>query len=364
MKKGTLERLTDWGKFSKPGSLNRSRTIATFVGIALIALALWRIPNRWRSDITPASQTRFLMGTSVTIKVFAASPARAADLMGRAFDEMARIERLTSVSALWDSTSEIRAINAAAGSLWVPVSPDVAYLLESATEYSICTQGRFDVTIGPISRLWGFPSGHPRVPSAQEIRQHLPLVGYEGLHLKEGKAKLDRAGMALDLGSIAKGHAVDRAVDLLKREGVDAALVEAGGDLRFFGRKPGNRPWGIAVQHPRLPETLIKVDSPYPSVATSGDYQRFLVVDGVRYHHILDPYTGYPATGLASVSVWTTSAMEADILATAVFVIGIEQGMALIEQRTDTEALIFFEKDGMLEYRASSGLKGKIHSGL
>jgi thiamine biosynthesis lipoprotein len=187
-------------------------------------------------------------------------------------------------------------------------------------------------------------------------------VGYKGLHLENGRAKLDRKGMAIELGAIAKGYAVDRAVALLKREGAYAALVEAGGDLRYFGRKPGNVPWRIAVQHPRKPDAYIKVDSPYESVATSGDYQRCIVVEGIRYHHILDPFTGYPAPGLASVSVWATTATEADILATAVFVMGVDQGMAFVEQRADTEALLFFEKNGTLTYRASSGLEGRIAS--
>lgn len=344
----------------KGGALRAKRTILSLVGIALIALALWRASARWPAGTQPVGRTRFLMGTSVTVKVFASTNDRAERLVDRAFDEMARIEALMSAAAAWDSTSRVRVVNAAAGSSWVFVGPELAHVLGGALRLSERSHGEFDVTVAPLSELWGFSSERPRVPSADEIRRALPLVGYEGLHLEGDRARLDRKGMALDLGGIAKGYAVDQAVALLRREGAKAALVEAGGDLAYFGRKPGNVPWRIAVQHPRQPHTYIAVDSPYEGVATSGDYQRCMVVDGHRYHHILDPHTGYPASGVASVTVWTTSAMDADALATAVFVMGPEEGMALVEALQETEALLLLERDGALRWRASSGLRGRV----
>ena len=146
----------------------------------------------------------------------------------------------------------------------------------------------------------------------------------------------------------------------LKESGVVAGIVNAGGDVFTFGIKPGGIDWVIGFRHPRTKKT-IKLDTiSFSAVATSGDYERFFIQDGTRYHHILDPETGYPARGCVSVTVWTKTAMDADIMATAIFVLGPQKGLKLVENMDDVEALIFFERDGSIRNVMSSGVKDKI----
>jgi len=168
--------------------------------------------------------------------------------------------------------------------------------------------------------------------------------------------------LRLDLGAAAKGYAVDRMVAVLEKFGVAAGLIDAGGDIRYWGEKPDGRPWVFGVQHPRYPERYIEVeDLGLAAIATSGDYEQYFEWEGKRYHHLLDPTTGYPARTCISATVWASTAMDADILSTAVFVLGPERGLELVAGLQGVEALVFFERDGQLEYRSSAGVTGRFH---
>ena len=164
----------------------------------------------------------------------------------------------------------------------------------------------------------------------------------------------------LDLGGVAKGYAVDRMIATLKAGGILAGLVNAGGDIAMFGKKPGDKDWVIGLRHPRMNRTLTVETVSYTAVATSGDYERFFMENGVRYHHILDPSTGYPARGCVSVTTWAASSMVADILSTTIFVLGAEKGLAFAESLDNVETLIFFEKNGELETVMTPGIEGKV----
>ena len=332
----------------------RARTIGYLAAVLATAFLLWRTGNRPVSE--PDTARRLAMDTLVTVKVFG-EPTRGAELIDRAFEEIERIDRMMGEG----EESELRAIEARADAGWTSMSEEMRIVLSKCQEIARRSDGAFDITIGALKRLWNFRGAEPEVPSPEQIASRLPLVDYRNVLIQDGKIALKRPGMRLDLGAAAKGYAVDRALAVLKAGGARAALVEAGGDVGVLGRKPGRAPWRIPVQHPRDPEHLIFVkDIGLPSVATSGDYERFFERENRRYHHILDPRTGYPADRSISATVWTRRALDADILSTVVFVLGPERGLALIEETADAETLILFRRENEMRHVLSSGLKGKV----
>ncbi len=308
-----------------------------------------------------AESTRIALGTFVTVKVHAESDLAAASMADRAFEEIVRIEELMSP---YLTGSELYLLNSRLGHGRVQTSDEIKALLVRCLRYSRISEGAFDVTIGPVSELWGFSSDSAGFPEVSRIEELLPLVGYSKLDVSEKGVKSQTPGMKLDLGGAAKGYAVDRALELLRVSGAKGALVNSGGDLGFFGIKPDGKHWRVAIAHPRDEEVLIEVkDLGFEAVATSGDYQRFFIRDGVRYHHILDPATGFPARACVSSTVWAQNVTDADILSTAVFVMGPERGLDLIESLDGCEALVFFEEDGKLKHSFSRGLSGDIEFG-
>lgn len=309
----------------------------------------------------PVEDTRFLMDTAVRIAVYEAplSQAQIESAIQGAFEAMQDVERKTSAH---QSESDVARLNRCAGGEAVPVSEETRAVLHEAVHVSAVTNGAFDPTIAPIQELWGFFSGSPTVPEDSEIRSRLPLVDYSRIEWIGNKVRLGEPGVGLDLGGIAKGFNIDRAVEALRSAGVRSALVDAGGDLRIFGPHPKNPHWRIGIKHPRRGRgSLFGVIETGPvSIATSGDYERFFIREGRRYHHILDPKTGRPARGCISVTVVTDNAVQADAYATAVFVMGPDKGMALIESRPDLEGVILYKEDGEIRTRISSGLKNKV----
>ncbi|NWF56932.1 MAG: FAD:protein FMN transferase [Syntrophaceae bacterium] len=291
-------------------------------------------------------QSRILMGTSVEITVSQVDPKRAEASMEAAFQEVERLNRLMSH---YRPDSEVSQITQNAGKKKVRVSPETLEVIERALYFSRLSEGAFDITIGPVFRLWNFREG--KVPGEPVLKENLARVDYR-------KIKIDRASsavgledprMELDLGAIAKGYAVDRACEVLKGRGIGNFLVNAGGDLKVGGEKGKGFPWTIGIQHPRLPSQFISKLRPKDSaVATSGDYEKFFLKDGERYHHILVPSTGMPSRESQSVTILAPSAMDADALATAVFVLGPKKGFALIEKMTGVHAIIVDRRGSVL----------------
>lgn len=235
-------------------------------------------------------------------------------------------------------------------------------LLKKSIEVSEATGGAFDATVGAIKSAWNFEADHPRVPDASQIRSLLPRVNFRKILFTKDSVFLSDSGMRIDMGGIAKGLVIDRGVGVLRETGVRAGLVEAGGDLRIFGRHPYREKWKIGIRHPRSHEgELIGVlETDASSIATSGDYERYFIQDGKRYHHILNPKTGYPAEGCISVTIVAESALLADAYATAVFVLGPKDGMALIERLDALEGIIVFKKENVLETLVSAGLRDSV----
>jgi thiamine biosynthesis lipoprotein len=277
-------------------------------------------------------------------------------------DVFARFDRLDSMMSVWRQGSDILRLNEAAGEHPVQVSPEVLEALTIAQRVSEWTDGKFDVTFGALSDLWRFDDQDKdnRIPDRDEVKRRLPLVDYRALVLDPvaGTAFLQHRGMRAHLGGIGKGYAVEQAVKMFRERGVKDFMIQAGGDLYVGGTKDG-RPWNLGINDPRGPggssfATLALSDATF---STSGDYERFFMQNGVRYHHILDPDSGEPARLCRSVTIVAASPVLADGLSTGVFILGPEKGMALIEKLPDVEGVIVSSKNEVL---ISSGLKDKL----
>jgi thiamine biosynthesis lipoprotein len=249
-------------------------------------------------------------------------------------------------------------INAEAGKAPVPVAPEVFEVIRGATNVSRVTGGAFDITVASVSALWRIDGENPRVPSKQEIRKALANVGWRHVRLDERSRTvfLDAPDVRIGLGGIAKGYAVDRAIAVLGSRGVRSAILTAGGDTGLLGRD-GDRPWRIGIRHPRSPgRTIAWLDAAETTVHTSGDYERFLIVKGKRYGHILDPRSGWPASEVRAVSVVTKDGTFGDALATGIFVLGPKQGLRLAGSLPGVEALIV---DSRGQVTMTPGLRGR-----
>jgi len=274
-------------------------------------------------------------------------------IIDAAFKEMMRLDSLCG----YKEQSDVSRVNRNSGRS-VPVSRDVAAVVSKSIEYSRISNGALDITIDPVSRLWHRFEGETfSVPLEKSIRSALALVDYRRVTVKDSLVKLSTRGGSIDLGATAKGYAVDRGIAVLESLGAAGGLIDAGGDIRAFGRRPDGGFWRIGVRNPRVPDsivTVLEVDA--RSIATSGDYERYFIKDGVRYHHILDPSTGFPARGCCSVTIIMDKALDADAIATAVFVMGPQDGMKLIESLPDVEGLIIVCDDHKKEILRSKGL--------
>lgn len=312
-------------------------TVGVLLGIGVLCLAAYYavyLPYTERHVIA-SQKVRILMDTSVDIRVDARNSEQ---LVNQAFAEIERVEETLS---RYINTSEVSTINSHAGE-WVEVSQITIELIKEALRIAELSDGAFDVTVGAVMDLWGFGTGQYKVPSEEEIAQALETVGYERVEIDESKRQVRiPEGTVLDLGGIAKGFAVDEAAKFLRKNNVKRAIINAGGDIAAIGRRPDDTPWRVGVQNPDNPSDIRWILPLENScVVTSGDYQRYFVYDDQKWHHIIDPRTGYPASELQSVTIITERATLADALSTAIFVLGMDAGSQLVEEMEDVEAII------------------------
>jgi FAD:protein FMN transferase len=303
-------------------------------------------------------EERLAMGSILRLTAWTSDEPAAHQAFDEVFKEFDRLDLLLSV---WKPESDVVRLNAAAGERPVPVSVETVEVLRIAREVSDQTGGAFDVTFGALSDIWKFDHDQDNSsPTADQIRARLPLVGYQGIVLdaNAGTAFLQKKGMRVHLGGIGKGYAVDRAVAILRRSGLRDFIIQAGGDLYVGGRR-GDVPWRLGIADPRNADgpPFATLELSDQTLSTSGDYERAFVKDGVRYHHILDLATGQPARLSRSVTLVTTRAVIADALAKAVFILGPEKGMTLIESLPEVEGVIVSAKNEVL---ISTGLKGRL----
>ncbi len=286
-----------------------------------------------------------LMGTIVEITFIAEDQEEAEKAALRAFQEIRRIEYLMSP---WIESSDVYRVNQSSGRKWVNVSPETLYVIKKSIEISHQSNGSFDITIGPLIGLWQKAREKGQPPSEEDLKKGLELVGYRNILIHpEGKILLKKEGMSIDLGGIAKGYAVDKAFEVLKRLGFNNLIVNAGGDLKVGGKK-FEKPWTIGIQDPRDPEkSIAKISLTEGTIATSGDYEKYFMYQGKRYHHILNPKNGRPAEGCQSVSVISNEAIFADAMATTIFVLGPEKGYSLCQTAKGMDCLII-DREGKI----------------
>lgn len=279
---------------------------------------------------------RLLMGTQVTV----IAVGGAEKLRPAIDDAFASMQALSEEMNHYDPASRVSAINRAAGIAPVAISPALMTVLAQARALSVRTEGAFDVTIGALSG-WRFDPTAPRMPSADELRTGLAKVGYRDLVLDtaRGTAFLRHSGMRIDLGGIAKLYIVERGLRMLRARGVARAMIDAGGDIAVFGGT-STRPWRVGIRDPRAQGLAGVVELRAGFVVSSGDYERFFIKDGRRYHHILDPRTGFPTAGLQQVTLVGATAAMVNGLSAAAMVLGPDAARALIEATPGVQGLL------------------------
>jgi len=268
-----------------------------------------------------------LLGTFVTITAYGENRERVNAAISAAFEEFRRIDSLMSIHR---TDSELSRLNARAAAEPVVVSPDLFRVISKAQEIAAQTEGSFDITISPLADLWGFIWKEYRLPTDEQLKAVLPRVNYRMVQLSAEKRTVHflQAGISLDLGGIAKGHAVDCAIEKLRLLGVTNAMVKAGGDLRVIGLPTAKTNWIVQLEDPRKEGRRTKVPLRDAALSTSGNYENYFEIDGVRYGHILNPRTGWPVQGIAACTVIAPTCMESDAMATACFVYGVEKSLA------------------------------------
>jgi thiamine biosynthesis lipoprotein len=301
---------------------------------------------------TVPSQSEFVLGTVCTVRLYKETGT---GIYREIFSKFREIEALMSANS---ASSDISAVNNSAGIAPVSVHPEVLDVVESALRYAELSGGAFDPSIGPLVKLWNIGGDDARLPSADEIRETLPLVGWRDVivNREADTVFLRRPGMRLDLGGIAKGYAADEAVRIIKEYRVKSAVIDLGGNVFAYGEKPGKRPgdflpgqklpWRVGIQNPLgdRGQYFAVMELRNKSAVTSGVYERFLEVDGRKYHHILSTQNGYPVeSSLLSVTVIADRSIDADALSTSAFALGWERGSALIESLEGIGAVFVFD---------------------
>ncbi|WP_235855740.1 FAD:protein FMN transferase [Flagellimonas aequoris] len=280
------------------------------------------------------------MGSRFDLTVVAENQAKGDEYMDLAIAEITRIERLISS---WDPNSQTSMINKNAGVAPVKVDRELFNLIERAIKISKLTQGAFDISYASMDRIWKFDGSVMEMPSEEAIKQSVARVGYQNILLdpENSTVFLKKEGMKIGFGAIGKGYAADMAKALLLKHGVTSGIINASGDLNAWGTQPDGKDWMVAIVNPLNKN---KVFSWLPvrdqAVVTSGNYEKFIILNGERYTHIIDPRTGYPSKGVRSATIFTKNAELADALATSIFVMGVETGVDFVNQLKGVECII------------------------
>jgi thiamine biosynthesis lipoprotein len=303
------------------------------------------------------------MGTHLAYAAYTTPDVDAAHVRAAFDGATAEIVRLEKLMTTWDPNSEISRVNAAAGQTAVAVSSETFDVVRESLRASQLSDGAFDITFETLHGLWKFDQDlDPHPPTPSQVAERLKYLGYRHVKLDEAAHTvfLDEAHVRIGLGGIAKGYAVDKASKVLLDAGIPSFYVQAGGDLYAHGTKPDGSPWLAGVRDPRGPEgdyfAMMSISD--HAFSTAGDYERAYVVGGRRYHHIIDPHTGYPATASRSVTIWARTAFLADEIDDAVFILGPEKGLALVESIDGLGAVIV---DSHGKVWTSKRLEGLVH---
>lgn len=293
------------------------------------------------------------MGTAIKVTLYNGGSE---EILDKVFDRIVEIENLVSINK---ENTELTNLNENAGIKPVKLSETSYDIIKKGIHYSQISQGGYDVTIGPLVKLWSIGLPEAKVPNNDEIEKTIKTIDYSKVIMNDETKEvfLSEPNMMLDLGSIAKGYVADEVASMLKEENVDQAIIDLGGNIYALGLKNGDTNWKIGIQNPfdSRGEVVGVLEVSNKSVVTSGIYERFIEKDGVKYHHILNPKTGYPfETSIAGVSIVSDKSIDADALSTLVFTKGVEEGLEFVESLENIDA-IFITNDK--EVYTTSGLK-------
>ena len=305
------------------------------VVICVVIAVLLSVVIIQKYRLKPLKQTEMIMGTLVEITVIPANEKA----IRQAFEALKKVDALMST---YKEDSEISILNREGKA---QVSEETLEVIEDAIKFSNLTDGAFDITCRPLINLWKKAKKEEKIPAEEEIEEAISLVGYQRIILEGNQIRLEKKGMQIDLGGIAKGYAVDKAIEALKKNSIKRALVNAGGDLYGLGTDPQGEKWQIGIQDPRDEDKIIDIIKVKDkAVATSGDYRRYFTLKGKRFSHIVNPKTGLTVQDVPmSVTIIGPDATTTDALSTGVFVLGPEEGMKLIESLPEVEGMIISE---------------------
>lgn len=346
--------------------MKKNKIIIITVLFALVFVLITGCQNledNGESEVSTAQGQEYLLGTYIQMQIRAVNPE---EKIEEASDLIAEIEDKMSLNL---DDSELNKINNAAGKNSVAVSDETFEVIEKAVEYAELSEGRFDPTVGPLVELWDISSGgrnveegESKVPSEEEIEEKLALIGYEKVELdaENNEIFLTKEGMKFDVGGIAKGYAADKVISYLEESQAEGGYISLGGAVAVFGDREDGSSWRVGIQDPLSDrgDAVARLELTDIAVDTSGNYERYFIEDGVRYHHILSTEDGYPVdAGVISASILSESSFEADALSTVVFTSGVETGLSLINEIDDVETMIINDEQ---EVYLTEGIKDKV----
>ena len=300
------------------------------------------------SELAPSLSKRVLklMGNRFEITVVGDDPSWADERINDAVEEIKRIEKLFTT---FDESSQTNLINRNAGAKPVKVDREVYDLIERSKKISTLTQGAFDITYGSIDkRLWNFDKTMTSLPDAQTAKTLVRLINYRNVILDEKNCSvfLKEKGMRIGFGGIGKGYAAEKAKSLLQQKGVKSGIINAAGDLTAWGHQPNGKPWTIGIADPNTTKQAFSfLEITNTSIATSGNYEKFILIDGKKYSHTIDPKTGLPVRGIKSVTIICPNAEIADAMATPVMIMGIKTGLDMLNQMKGMAGIIIDDND-------------------
>lgn len=337
--------------------MKRKKTLLISTAIVFVITFLLYNSSKTKNKY---SREYYYLGTINEVTILGINKSKSEKLLNHCDEILKDIENKMSDTI---PGSDVSKINNNAGSNFVNVSDDTFFVIKEAIRYSNLSDGNFDITIGPISDLWGIGTKNSNVPSVEEIQNILDLVDYKNIILDESNKsiKLNKSNMRIDLGAIAKGYAADIIVDYLKANNVKSAIVNLGGNIYTLGSKNHKDPFTVGIQDPTLPRgnSIGNIKTTNKSVVTSGIYERYIQKGNKIYHHILNPYSGYPFENeLSSVTIISNKSIICDALSTSVFGLGLEKGFDLIESLDNVDAILITKNK---EIYLTSNIKNKFN---
>lgn len=337
---------------------DKKRTILSLLLVISMVLA-GCTAGKPAKELTLVKQEQLILGTFGQISAYSTSEKKGNEAITKAYAQIKEIEDLMSPSI---EGSDIYTLNKKAGVESLKINPSTMRVIEKGFEYHSITKEAFNIGLGSLIELWGIGKDWQKVPTAEEIsfaKDHIDLNQLE-LSKEKMTAFIKDPNMLLDLGGIAKGYSVDEAVRILKENGVNSGIVNLGGDVYALGSKSDGSPWRIGINNPEIGATnsIARISVTDKSVVTSGDYERYFIENDIRYHHIIDPKTGTPAnSGVVSVTIVSDKSIDGDVIATSALILGVDEGLKLIESRPGVEGMIITKNK---EAYITSGLKGQI----